>query len=102
LPHPRGSEPAGRRPVLIVQADAFNRSRLRTLIVVTLTSNARLAMASGNVALSRRVTGLPRGSVANVSQVLTLDRGFLARRVRPLPVGMLARIDSGLRLVLDL
>ena len=102
LPSPRGSEPGGRRPVRGSKAVAFNRSRLRTLIVAAITSNLRLGEAPGNVALSRRTSGLPRDSVVNVSQVMTLDRSFLARRVRGLPVAAMARVDSGLRLALDL
>lgn len=81
LEEPRGSEPGYRRPVLIVQADSFNRSRLRTVVVVALTSNVRLLDAPGNVLLGRRETSLSKDSVANVTQVLTLDERFLIERV---------------------
>jgi mRNA interferase MazF len=96
LPQPGGSEPGFRRPVVIVQSDAFNRSALRTTVVVPLTSNLRWADAPGNVLLSRRATGLPRDSVANVSQVVTLDRSVLTERVGKLPGAKLDLVLSGL------
>ncbi len=99
---PQGSEPGYRRPVLVVQSDAFNRSRINTVVALTLTSNLELARAPGNVVLSRRATGLPRRSVANVSQVVTIDRSLLSERVRKLPDRDLADVEAGLRLVLDL
>ena len=73
LEEPKGSEPAFRGPVLIVQADAFNRSRLRTVVAVVLTSNTRLLDAPGNMLLPSKATGLPRDSVVNVTQIVTLD-----------------------------
>ena len=102
LSEPVGAEPGYRRPVIIVQANEFNRSRIATVIAVVVTSNVRLAQAPGNVFLPRRVTGLPQASVANVSQVITVDRGFLTERVSALPPQVLARIEAGLRLVLAL
>ena len=99
---PRGSEPGFRRPVLVVQSDAFNRSRLRTALAVVLTSNARLLDAPGNVLLPAGATGLPKDSVANVSQVVTLDEDFLVERAGRVPVDRMARVDEGLRLVLAL
>ena len=84
LPDPTGSEPGYRRPVVVVQADAFNRSRIGTVVVVAVTSNLDRAAAPGNVRLSRRDSRLPRESVANVSHVLTLDRGAAGREDRPL------------------
>jgi mRNA interferase MazF len=102
LPQPLGSEPGYRRPVVIVQADAFNRSRINTIICVVLTSNLKLGTAPGNVLLSTRVTGLPKESVANVSQLITVDRAFLTEFVAQLPGPKLTQIDQGLRLVLDL
>ena len=80
MPGPRASEPVFSRPVLIVQSDAFNRSRIQTVLAVVLTSNLLLADAPGNVKLSTRRTGLPKESVANVSQVVTLDKAFLRDR----------------------
>lgn len=102
LPDPRGSEPGFRRPVLVVQSDAFNRSRIQTVVVAAITSNTALAEAPGNVLLSRRTSGLPKRSVVNVSQVLTLDRAMLTKPVRTLPKRDMAAVESGLRLVLGL
>lgn len=85
-----------------MQSDAFNRSKIATVIAVVLTSNLRLGTAPGNVLLKRRETGLPRDSVANVSQVITIDKGMLERRVRRVPVERLSDVESGLRLVLGL
>ena len=102
LPHPVGSEPGFGRPVLAVQSDAFNKSRIQTVIAVAITSNTRLAHAPGNVRLARKDTGLPRESVANVSQLITLDRSFLTRRVRAVSAAVLDRVEAGLRLVLAL
>ncbi len=102
LGEPRGSEPGFRRPLLIVQADAFNRSRIETTIAVALTSNLQLVAAPGNVLIPKRASGLPRDSVANVSQVVTLDRDALAERAGQLSGGLLAAVDAGLRLVLSL
>jgi len=102
LPAPTGSGLGYRRPVLVVQSDAFNRSRIGTVIAVVITSNLRLAAAPGNVSLRKKDTGLPKNSVANVSQVLTLDRALLTKRVRVLPTSVLADVETGLRLVLDI
>ena len=102
LPEPRGSEPGYRRPLLLIQNDAFNRSRLRTTIAVVLTSNVRLVDAPGNVLIPARVSGLPRDSVANVSQLVTVDRNALSERVGRLPLGLLDQIGDGVRLALGL
>lgn len=102
LRDPAGSEPGYRRPVLVVQSDAFNRSRVRTTLVVAITGNLRLAEAPGNVLLPSAQTGLPKDSVANVSQVLTLDEGFLEEKAGMLPKRLLQRVDRGLLLVFDL
>lgn len=102
LPVPRGSEPGYRRPVLIVQADDFNRSRINTVVAVAITSNLRLAQAPGNVLLSRKASGLPRKSVAIVSQIATLDKAELTSKVRSLPGRELAQVDAGLKLLLSL
>ena len=102
LPVPTGSEPGYRQPVLVIQTDEFNRSRIRTVIAVALTTNLRLAEAPGNVRLSRSATGLPRDSVANVSQIITIDRFFLMEPVRLVSSQVLTRIEAGLRLVLGL
>jgi mRNA interferase MazF len=102
LPEPAGSMPGYRRPVLIVQADSLNRSRIYTVIIVAITSNLRYAALPGNIRLSSRSTGLPRDSVANVSQLLAVDRSFLTEQVGQLSVGEMKRVDDGLRLVLSL
>jgi mRNA interferase MazF len=102
LGEPRGSEPGYRRPLLIIQADAFNRSRIETVIGVALTTNLRLVEAPGNVLLPKRASGLSRDSIANVSQVVTVDRDVLAERVGKLPAALMTSIENGLRLVLDL
>ena len=102
LGEPAGSEPGFRRPVLIVQSDAFNRSRLRTVLAVVLTSNVRLVDAPGNVLIPAKTAGLPKDSVANVSQVITVDRDFLTEPAGRLRGELLKDIEKGLRLVLGL
>ena len=102
LPEPMGSEPGYRRPLVIVQSDRFNRSRIGTSIGVVLTRNTKLAAAPGNLLLTSRETGLAADSVANVSQVITVDRQILLERVGALSARLMDRIDAGLRLVLDL
>jgi mRNA interferase MazF len=102
LPDPIGSGPGYRRPVLIVQSDAFNRSRLSTIVAVVLTGNLRLLDAPGNVLLTSRSSGLPRDSVANVTQVATFDRALLTERVGRLSPAALAQVSDGLRIALDL
>ena len=97
-----GSEPGFRRPLLIVQSDAFNRSRLRTTLAVVLTSNLHLLDAPGNVLLPRKASGLAKDSVANVSQVITVDREFLTERAGRIRGALLQDVDAGLRLVLAL
>lgn len=102
LSEPRGSEPGYRRPVVVVQAEAFNRSRIKTVIGVILTSNLRLVDAPGNVLVPAGRSGLPKDSVANVSQVVTLDRSYLSEPAGKLDPKLLRQVDQGLRLVLDL
>jgi mRNA interferase MazF len=102
LPEARRSEPGFRRPVLVIQADSFNGSRIQTVIVAIITRNLDLADAPGNVLLPAHSSGLPCDSVINVSQVLTLDRGFLVEHVGALPVRLQNSVDTGLRLVLHL
>jgi mRNA interferase MazF len=102
LPSPAGPDPGFRRPVLIVQADSFNRSRIRTVMVVPLTSNELLAAAPGNVLLPSGETGLSKDSVANVSQVITIDGSLLDDRLDRIPERLLDEVDDGLRLALGL
>jgi mRNA interferase MazF len=101
-PDPVGSEPGYRRPVLIVQDDTFTQSRISTVIVVVITSNTKLAEAPGNVSLPCKATGLLKDSVANVSQILTVDKTFLSERVGSLPEHLLEEVDEGLRAILYL
>ena len=102
LPQPMMSEPGYRRPILIVSDDGFNRSDIKTIIAVIITSNLEIAKVPGNVYLARHQTGLPKDSVANVSQVVTLDKGFLTERVGALANDVMETIDEGLRMVLYL
>ena len=95
-----GSGPGYRRPVVIVQGDALNRSRIATVVCVPLTTNLRWADAPGNLALSSRLTGLPQESVANVSQILTLDRDLLGECVGKLPRAKLELLLSGIDVIL--
>lgn len=102
LPEPVGSEPGYRRPVLVVQDDAFNQSQISTVIVVVITSNLQLAAAPGNVLLPRNASGLSKESVVDVSQIITLDKTFLVERIGSLPNYVQEEIDEGLRTVLYL
>lgn len=102
LPEPRGSQPGYRRPVLVVQANSFNLSQIQTTIVAAITTNLELADAPGNVLLPGRSVGLPRDSVVNVSQLLTLDRSFLIEHAGALPPRLQRSVDEGLRTVLQL
>jgi mRNA interferase MazF len=102
LPAPSGSGPGMRRPVVVTQTNAFNESRISTVVVAVITSNLALAAAPGNVRLSRTSSGLKRASVINVSQVLTLDKSYLTERVKALPNPVLSELDNGLRLCLGL
>ena len=100
LPGPRGSGPGFRRPVAVVQGDALNRSRLATAVCVPLTSNLRWADAPGNALLAARATGLPQDSVANVSQIIAMDRELLGERAGKLPPAKLELLLSGFDVIL--
>ena len=100
LPEARGSGPAFRRPVVVVQGDALNRSRIATVVCVALTSNVKWAIAPGNVLLPSSVTGLPKESVANVSQLVTLDKTDLTERAGKLSRSKLELVLSGIDVVL--
>ena len=102
LPSPVGSGPGYKRPVLVVQANPFNASRIATVIVATITSNLALAEAPGNVRIGKTDSGLQLPSVVNVSQLITLDRSILSNKVKSLPGAVMDKIDSGLKLVLAL
>lgn len=100
MPAPVGSAPGFRRPVVVVQGNAFNRSRIATVVCVPLTSNTVWAEAPGNVLLNRTASGLPKDSVANASQLLALDRSLLTDRVGRLRPKHLAQILHGIDVVL--
>jgi mRNA interferase MazF len=100
LPAPAGSGPGFRRPIVVVQGDALNRSRISTVVCVPLTGNLRWADAPGNVHLPARLTGLTKDSVANVSQVVALDKGLLTERTGKLPRAKLELLLSGIDIVL--
>ena len=100
LPAPAGSDPGFRRPVVVVQGDALNRSRIATVVCVPLTSNLKWALAPGNVHLSARLTGLPKASVANVSLIVSIDKDLLTERVGKLPPAKIQLLLAGIDTVL--
>jgi mRNA interferase MazF len=102
LAEPRGSEPGYRHPVLVLQRDEVNASRINTVVVCLLTSNAVLARAPGNTLLPRRRTGLRRDSVANASQIATLDRTDLEELVGTVPGDLMDEVGEGVRWFLNL
>jgi mRNA interferase MazF len=101
IPAPRGSGPGFRRPVVVVQGDALNRSRIATVVCVPLTSNLKWAGAPGNVLLPARATSLPKDSVANVSQIVALDKTLLTERVGKLSSTKIDLLFAGIDVVLD-
>jgi mRNA interferase MazF len=102
LPVPVGSGPGLRRPVLIIQSNPFNDSRIATVIVAVVTSNLSLADAPGNVRIAKSESGLSKPSVINVSQIITIDRSILTQRVRAVPSVIVHRVDEGIRLALGI
>ena len=102
LPQPIASEPGYRRPILIVQSDAFNRSRIQTIIAAVLTTNRRLAKAPGNVWVTADETGLPEDSVINVSQIITVDKTFLTERIGRVSDRVMLLVEDGIRRALEL
>ena len=100
LDEPAGSEAGFRRPVVVIQGDALNRSRIATVVCIPLTSNLKWADAPGNVSITAQVSGLPRDSVANVSQIIALDRAMLTEKVGRLPARTLQMILTGIGIVL--
>ncbi len=97
---PTGSEPGFLGPVVVVQGDALNRSRLATVVCVPLTSNLKWAEAPGNVLLAARSTSLPKDSVVNVSQIVALDKSFLTERVGKLSAAKVELLLAGIDVVL--
>jgi len=102
LRKPKGSEPGYRRPVLIIQSDVFNKSNINTIVCVIITSNVSLARAPGNIFLSRKESNLPRESVINVSQIVTIDRSYFTECVGTVSKHVLKQVDEGIKMVLDL
>ncbi len=102
LPPPTGSGPGFRHPVLVIQTNRFNDSGINTAVAVVMTSNLRLSVAPGNVRCGHFDTGLPRDSVANVSQVVTVDKTLFLTRVGSIPTHLLSQVEDGLRKVLGL
>ena len=99
---PRGSEPGYRRPVLIIQANEFNVSRINTVIVLALTTNTALGLAPGNVLIRPKQSGLNKVSVINVSQAVTINKDVLIEKVRTVSDEIMKKVDAGARLVLGL
>ena len=99
---PRGSAPALRRPAVVLQSDAFNASRIATVVVVAVSSNVILAGAPGNVLLPAGCAALTQRSVVNVAQMATVDRAALVERVGKLPGDRMAQVEAGVRLVLGM
>jgi mRNA interferase MazF len=100
LADPIGSAPGYRRPIVVIQSDPLNRSQLATVVCVVLTSNLRWSIAPGNVLLSAKQTGLDRDSVANVSQLVTIDKRQLTERVGKIPKRQMEAIFSGIDLLM--
>jgi mRNA interferase MazF len=101
LPASRGSGPGGRRPAIVLQQDRYNKSRVQTIVVATITSNLKLAAAPGNVRLRKGEAGLPRSSVVNVTQLMAVDRDLIGSKIGRLSDKRLAEVWNGLRLVLE-
>lgn len=101
LPPPTGSAPAGRRPVVVLQHNRFNRTRISTVVVLAITSNLKYAELPGNVRLRKGEAGLPRPSVVNVTQIATIDRTDVAEKLGRLSDQRLQEVWSGLRLALE-
>ena len=102
LGEPRGSKPAKRRPVLVIQSDSYNASRLSTTLAVVITSNTSLAAMPGNVFVPAAASGLPRDSVVNVTALVTLDKTDLDPAIGQLPASVMHEVDRGLRRILGL
>jgi len=102
LPSPTASEPGYKRPLLIIQSDDFNRSRIKKVIAVVITSNLRFSDAPGNVLLPKRSSGLPKRSVVNVSRLITVNKSFLTKKVGVLSPQKLREVEAGVRLELSL
>lgn len=102
LPAPIASEPGYRRPLLVIQSNDFNQSRISTVISAVITSNLHLADAPGNILLSKKESGLPKKSVINVSQLITVDKSFFTEKIGSISALKLKEVETGIRLVLSL
>ena len=102
LPHPKGSKPAKRRPVLIIQGDSFNRSSINTVICAVITSNTELSSLPGNLLLEKSVSGLNKTSAVNFSQIATIDKTDLIEQAAMLPKQMIEKVNGCLKLVLEI
>ncbi|HHD56180.1 MAG TPA: type II toxin-antitoxin system PemK/MazF family toxin [Desulfobulbaceae bacterium] len=102
LPAPSASEPGYRRPLVVIQSNEFNKSKINTVIAAVITSNLHLSEAPGNVLIPPKQSRLPKRSVVNVSQLITIDKSFLIERVHNLPDTTMNKIDDGIRLVLKI
>jgi len=102
LGKPRGSAPGYRRPVLVLQSDDFNESRIRTVVAAAITSNVALGRAPGNVVVRPRESGLEKESVVNVSQIVTIDKSALEERAGALSARTIEEVEDGVRLLLGL
>ena len=102
MDEPQGSEPGFARPVLVIQSDAYNRSRLNTVIILAITTNLRLAGMPGNVLLSKKSSGLSQRSVANATQMLTINKSQLNKKIKRLAKSEMAAVEAGIHLVLSL
>ncbi len=99
---PFGSEPGFKRPVIIIQDDAFNRSQIQTIIVASLTTNLDLADAPGNVYLEKENSGLSKDGVINISQISTIDKRRLTEKVCVLSLSIITEVIYGIKLILNL
>ena len=99
---PQGSSPGFRRPVLIIQANTFNHSKINTAICLVITSNTRLAGAPGNIFLSAKDSGLPKDSLINISQIITIDKQYLTEMVKKVRPVLMEDVANSIKLVLDI
>ena len=102
LPSPQGSEPGKTRPVLVIQADSFNRSAINTVICAVITSNTNLAASPGNILLEKSESGLDKTSVINFSQIITLDKSYFTEMVSMLSKPMIHKINNSLKIIFDM
>lgn len=102
FPAARGSEPAGRRPALVLQSNAFNLSRISTVVVAAITSNLRFEAMPGNVRLNKGEAGMPKSSVVNISQIHSIDRAYIESKIGTVPAEKLQLVKSGLQVLFDI